>query len=187
MTVRRTLPCLLAALLGVGAALLAACGSGSDAGIPSADASTLKSQVNDVRQAVEDERCRDVAGQLRQVDEAIDDLPPSTDDQLVNNLRDGADKLLGVARQECNAEPTQTTTTKTQTTETTATTEEPIPPATTPPETPTAPTPTATVQPPPITPPPPPPEPAPEPEPEPVPPPPPSGGTPGGGAQPEIP
>jgi outer membrane biosynthesis protein TonB len=186
MTVRRTLPYLLAAMLGVGAALLAACGSGTDAGIPSANASDLKSQISDVRQAVEDRRCADVAGQLRQVDERIDDLPPSTDDQLVNNLRDGADKLLGVARQECDAESTQTTTTETQTTNTTETTQEPIQTPTTPADTTTTSTATVQTPPPPPPPPPPAPEPQPEPEPEPVPPPPPSG-TPGGGVEPEIP
>ena len=93
MNVRRTVPFLLAALRGVGAALRAACGSGTSAGIPSADAGDLKRQIKDVRQAVEDGRCSDVPGQLRQVDEGIDNLPPSVDDQLVNNLREGADKL----------------------------------------------------------------------------------------------
>ncbi|HWI07815.1 MAG TPA: hypothetical protein VNT54_09900, partial [Solirubrobacteraceae bacterium] len=82
---RQMLPHVLAALLGVGAALLAACGSGTTAGIPKADAADLKSQIVDVRQAVDDGRCSDVPGQLRQVDEGIDDLPPSVDEQLVSN------------------------------------------------------------------------------------------------------
>src|SRR5688572_14543287 len=112
MSVRRTFPHLLAALLGVGAALLAACGSGTQGGIPAANAGDLKSQIEDVRQAVEDGRCSDVPGQLRQVDEGIDDLPPSTDEQLVTNLRDGADTLRRLAAGECEA-PTETTETET--------------------------------------------------------------------------
>ncbi|CAA9516366.1 MAG: hypothetical protein AVDCRST_MAG67-3016 [uncultured Solirubrobacteraceae bacterium] len=195
MTVRRTLPYLLAALLGAGSALLAACGSGTEAGIPAADAEDLKSQITDVREAVEDGRCSDVPGQLRQVDDGIDDLPPSVDEQLVNNLREGSNKLLGLARDECDAEPTQTTTTETATTPAETTT---APPPTTPAQTTTAP-PTATVAPPPAPPPPPAPVPVPEPE---VPPPPPAdppgngngngnggngNGTPGGGTRPVIP
>lgn len=181
MSVKRTLPYLIAALLGVGAALLAACGSGSDASIPAANAGTLKSNITDVREAVEGGRCSDVPGQLRQVDEGIDDLPPSTDDNLVNNLRDGASKLLDLARAECNATPTKTTTTETapatttqtaptQTTETTPTqTTQTTPAETTPPPTTTQPAP---------------PPPDPVPTPEPVPPPP---GTPGGGTEPVVP
>lgn len=182
MTVRRMLPFLLAALLGGGSALLAACGSGSDAGVPAADATTLMSQITDVREAVDDGRCSDVQGQLRQVDDGIDDLPPSVDDQLVNSLRDGADRLLGLARDECGATTTETTTTETTTMETTATV--PVETTTQPTETTTTTaTPTATTPPPTTTQPAPPP---PAPVPEPVPPPPPVG-TPGGGVEPEIP
>lgn len=183
MTVRRVLPYVLAALLGVGCALLAACGGSTEAGIPATDAEDLKSQITDVRQAVESGRCSDVPGQLRQVDDAIDDLPASVDDQLVNNLRDGADRLLGIARDECDA-PTETTTTETVTTDTTETPPEPVETTTAPAETTTSETPTTTTpapQPPPA------PEPAPQPEPTPPPAPPPPAGTPGGGTPPEVP
>ena len=179
MSVRRRLPHVLAALLGVGAALLAACGAGTTGGIPEANAGDLKSQIVDVRQAVDDGRCADVPGQLRQVDEGIDDLPPSTDEQLVTNLRDGADTLRRLAAEECtSSEPTETQTIETQTqtveeeeptqTETQTQTveeEEPTQTETTPPPT--------TDQPPP------------PPEPQPVPPPP--VGTPGGGTEPDVP
>lgn len=181
MSVRRILPHLIAALLGVGAALLAACGAGSEAGIPAATASDLKSQITDVREAVESGRCSDVPGQLRQVDEGIDDLPPSTDDNLVNNLRDGANKLLDLAREECDTTPTETTTTETKPTETTTTETTPTETTTQPTET-TATTPTQTTPPPTTT------QPAPEPVPTPEPaPPPPPPGTPGGGTEPVIP
>ncbi|MDP8968885.1 MAG: hypothetical protein M3N04_09820, partial [Actinomycetota bacterium] len=163
---RRIVPFLLAALLGVGAALLAACGAGTSAGIPSANASDLKSQIEDVAQAVDDGRCDDVPGQLRQVDEGIDDLPPSVDDQLVDNLRAGADKLRAIARDECDEKATETTTTETETTPTTTTDETPTETQTTPAETTTSQTPTT---PPPAPQPPPPPEPEPVPEPQPEP------------------
>lgn len=180
MTVRRNVPYLLAALLGVGAALLAACGSNTEAGIPAAKADDLKSQIVDVRQAVEDGRCPDVPGQLRQVDDRIDDLPPSTDDGLVNNLRKGADRLREVAREECDTKTTETT--PTQTTAPEPAEPEPTETAAPPTQTATAPPPTEASPPPPPQPPPP-PEPAPEPAPQPGPPP----GTPGGGVQPEVP
>ena len=178
MSVRRILPYLLAALLGVGAALLAACGEGASGGIPSANAGDLKSQITDVEQAVQDNRCSDVPGQLRQVDEGIDDLPPSVDEQLVANLRDGADRLRRLAAEECNAAPQEPTQTETTEVEPTPTQTETTAPTTTPAET----TPTATAPPPPTTTPAPPPEPAPAPEP-----PPPPAGTPGGGVEPELP
>ena len=183
MSVRRILPHLLAALLGAGAALLAACGSGTTGGIPEANAGDLKSQIVAVRQAVDDGRCSDVPGQLRQVDEGIDDLPTSTDEQLVTNLRDGADTLRRIAADEC--QPTETTETQTTETQTPTVEEEPTPTAT---QTQTTedeePTQTETTTPPP------PEQPPPPPEPPPAPPPPAQGpppGTPGGGTEPEIP
>jgi cell division protein FtsN len=184
VSVRRGLPYVLALLLGMSTALLAACGGGgTKGGIPSASAGELKSQITDVGQAVADGRCSDVQGQLKQVDQGIDQLPGTTDAQLVGALRDGADRLRRVAVDECDPDAgtttTETTTTETTTTETvpeeaptetaptqttqepeTTTPTEPPPPTTTP--TPPAPTP------PPVTPPPPP-------------------VSPGGGVTPEIP
>ena len=119
MTVRRGLPYLLAIVLGVGAALLAACGGGTKSGIPSAYAGELKSQIEDVRQATDDGRCSQVPDQLKQVDDSIDALPQSTDEQLVSALRDGADKLRQAAVDACDSTPTETTTTETTPTETT--------------------------------------------------------------------
>jgi hypothetical protein len=175
----------LALLLGVAAALLAACGGTSD-GIPSANAGDLKSQIEDVQQAVDSGRCSDVDGQLKQVDEQIDDLPPSTDTQLVRTLREGADKLRSLAIDECDATPAQTTTETTPTETETDTT--PTETDTTPADTNTTPADTTTIPPTPTTtapvPPPVPEPPAPQPPPPASPPPP---GTPGGGVQPEIP
>jgi TolA-binding protein len=126
VSVRRSLlPYVLALLLGMSTALLAACGAGgTKGGIPSASAGELKSQITDVGQAVDGGRCKEVQGQLRQVDQAIDELPKTTDDQLVSALRDGADRLRRVAVDECDPDSgTQTTTTETtpQQTDTTPT------------------------------------------------------------------
>jgi TolA-binding protein len=149
MTIRRTLPHLVALLLGVGAALLAACGQTTRGGIPAADASDLKRQLEDVRGRVADGRCDELAGQLRQVNTRIDELPRSVDARLVQALRDGADRLQRRAVEDCNANnvPTETqtapTVTETLPTETTTTQTD-----TTPTETTTAPTETTTTPPP---------------------------------------
>jgi hypothetical protein len=153
MTMRRTLPHLLALLLGSGAALLAACGESTRGGIPSAEASDLKSQIEDVRQAVEGDRCNDVPGQLRQVDNAIDELPRSVDNRIVSTLTDGADRLRRNAVEDCNRrrEETRTETTEEPEQQTETQAPPPPPPAQTqaPPQTQTQPPPTATVAPPP--------------------------------------
>ena len=188
MSVRRALPYLLALLLGMSTALLAACGGGgTKGGIPSASAGELKSQITDVGQAVDGDRCSEVEGQLEQVDEGIEQLPATTDDRLVSALRDGADRLRRVAIEKCEEEDTETTTTATTPTETTPEEPDPEPTETLPTETTQTPTTTTPAPPPPTTTPTPP---APEPEPEPpvnptppVPPP----VTPGGGVTPEIP
>ncbi len=183
---RRALPYGLALLLGISAALLAACGGGgTTSGIPSASAGELTSQITDVGQAVDDGRCSDVPGQLKQVDEAIEELPQTTDDQLVDALRDGSTRLRREAIDECDPNAgTDTTTTETTTTQTlpeedptqTSPTETTETPTTT---TPTTPPPPPSGGTPPATPPPPPPVTPPvTPTPPPI--------SPGGGVTPEI-
>ena len=192
MSVRRALPYVLALSLGMSTALLAACGGGgTKGGIPSASAGELKSQITDVGQAVDDGRCDDVPGQLRQVDEAIDQLPGTTDTQLVSALRDGAERLRSRAVEECeeaDTETTETTPEQTETTETLPEEEEP-PTETLPTETTQTPTTTTPAPPPPptggtppVTPQPPPPPPVTPTPPQPQPP-----VSPGGGVTPEIP
>jgi hypothetical protein len=183
MTMRRHLPHLLALALGVGAALLVACGGTTKGGIPAASAGELKSQIEDVQQAVDGGRCDELDGQLRQVDEGIEALPATVDQRLRQSLADAGDRLRRAANSECadattetqpteptHTEPPETTTTETTPTETTET----VPPETTtvapPPQPPaeTTPAPPPPAEPPPA-----------EPPPEPVPP-----ATPGGGATP---
>jgi TolA-binding protein len=175
---RSTLPYLLALLLGVGAALLAACGQGTRGGIPAADASSLNRELESVRSRVDDGRCDQLSSQLRQVSTRIDRLPRSVDAQLVQALRDGADRLQRRAVEDCNANsvPTDTTTETTPTeTETTTVPDTTTLPDTTPTDTTTAPGQTDTTPPPTDTLPPVPTEPPPPPV------------TPGGGVSPEIP
>jgi hypothetical protein len=137
MTVRRALPYVVSLLLGVCAALLAACAADTKGTMPMASASDLKSQLEDVRERVDAGRCGELNGQLRQIDDRIDALPVSVDEQLKQALRDGATRLRDRAPRECNDNhvPTQT---QTQTTA-------PVVTDTTPPETTTATTPTTTV------------------------------------------
>ena len=184
MTVRRALPYVLAAVLGVSAALLAACGSSTSGGVPQGDASVLKGQLEDVRQRVADGQCEGLSGQLRDVDTAIDGLPRSVDARLVSALRRGSDRLQRTAIADCNLNntptqtETQTTTTPTETATTpTETTTVPPETTTTPPATTTTP-PATTTTPPPTT------TPVPT-TPAPVPPPPVV--SPGGGTPPQIP
>jgi hypothetical protein len=164
MTMRRTLPHLIALLLGVGTALLAACGQTTRGGIPAADASVLKRRLEDVRGRVADGRCDQLGGRLRAVNTRIDQLPRSVDARLVQALRDGADRLQRRAVEDCNANSTPTdtatapTVTETAPTETitTQTDTTPTETTTTPTETTTTPPPTGTVEPVPTEPPPPP-------------------------------
>jgi outer membrane biosynthesis protein TonB len=185
MTMHRPLPHLVALALGVGAAVLVACGTSTKGGIPAASAGELKSQIEDVRQAVDAGRCDELDGQLRQVDESVQSLPATVDQRLRSSLRDAADRLRREAVDECDAgEPTTPTTTEPVQTQT-----EP-PPTTTPTttQTTTVPEQTTTTAPPPPPPPPPvttqpPPEEPPPAEPVPTEPPAPPA-TPGGGATP---
>jgi hypothetical protein len=183
---RHLLPYLLALTLGVGAALLVACGSSTSGGVPAGDASVLKGQLEDVRQRVDAGQCDGLSGQLRQVDSAIDGLPRSVDARLVTALRDGSTRLQRTAVTDCNANrvqtQTQTTPPETTTTPPATTTTPPdtttVPPDTTtvPPDTTTTPAATTTLEIPP----------APPPTTTPVPPPPPAA-NPNGGTPPQIP
>jgi hypothetical protein len=182
VTMRRLLPHLLALTLGVGAALLVACGSSTSGGVPAGDASVLKGQLEDVRQRVGDGQCDGLSDQLRQVDNAIDGLPRSVNARLVRALSNGSTRLRRTAVNDCNANraktqtettPTETTTTPPETTTTPPeTTTTPTDTTTVPPATTTTPPPTATIEIPPV-------------DTTPVPPPPPVGQ--GGGTPPVVP
>jgi hypothetical protein len=140
--VRRTVLLVLVFGLGVLAAVATSCGQGGvHGGIPSSRAADLKRQIGDVQEFVDRGDCGELTGQLRQVDQEIDNLPASVSDRLVANLREGADRLRQTAVQACN-ERTQTSTQTTETTPTVIT--ETVPTETTTVPTTTTTTPTTT-------------------------------------------
>ena len=115
----------------VGAALAASLTACADVrgGLPEDDAAVLQREVQDVQEAVTGERCDAIEGQVRQVNERLDNLPTSVSDRLEQSLRDGVVRLRDTAVEACNAlanpevqEPVAPTTT-----EETPTTEEPAP------------------------------------------------------------
>jgi hypothetical protein len=147
---RVALPYLLAAVLGAGCGVLAACGgSGGDrsALIPQRSANRLKSALSDVRSAVDDGNCQAATRAIVRARGILVNLPQAVDDRLVARLRQGIDNLQQVAPQECQQQdttPAQSTTTETTTTTPTDTT----PTDTTPTDTtPTDTTPTSTTPP----------------------------------------
>src|SRR5215218_1489591 len=140
----RVLPFVLAALLGVAAAGLVACGSsGSDRQelIPERSADRLKSALSDVRSAVADGNCDQARRAVSRARGVLVNLPSAVNDDLVTRLRQGLDNLEQVAPRECEQQDTQTETQETTTTtapETTpeeTTTTDTTPSETTPPDT----------------------------------------------------
>jgi hypothetical protein len=134
----------LSFVLGLAAAVASSCaGDGVKGGLASTSADDLKSQIGDVQEFVERGDCDEIDGQLRQVRDAIDNLPQSTDQRLVENLRQGANQLQTAAIEACNER------TDTQQTQTQETVTETIPTVTTTaPTTATTPPPTTTTTPP---------------------------------------
>jgi hypothetical protein len=115
----RVLPFVLAALLGVAAAGLVACGgSASDRRdlIPERSADRLKSALSDVRSAVDDGNCEAAARAVTRARGVLVNLPSAVDDRLVARLRRGLDNLEEVAPRECEQQDTQTQTQETTTT-----------------------------------------------------------------------
>jgi hypothetical protein len=109
----------LAFVLGVSAAFAASCTSGGvKGGLPQTSANDLKAQIADVQEFVDRGDCDGIDGQLRQVQEAIDNLPASTDEALVTNLRQGAERLQSTAITACNSRTETQTQSQTQPQET---------------------------------------------------------------------
>jgi hypothetical protein len=115
---RRAVPLVLAFVLGLAAAFAASCTSGVKGGLPQSSANDLKSQIADVQEFVDRGECNGIDGQLRQVRDAIDNLPASTDSKLVANLRQGVDQLQNTAISACNSRTETQTQTQTQPQET---------------------------------------------------------------------
>jgi len=148
---RVALPYLLAAVLGVGCGVLAACGGSNgdrSALIPQRSADRLKSALSDVQSAVDDGNCQAAARAIVRARGILVNLPQAVDDRLVARLRQGIDNLQQIAPQQCQQQdttstPSTTTQTTTQTTPTDTTPTDTTPTDTTPTDT----TPTSTTPP----------------------------------------
>ncbi len=142
----RPLALLLAALLGVGAAGLVACGDRSEL-IPQPSAQRLAAALDEVQAAVASGDCEQTARALERARSALVNVPPSVDAELRARLGRGVANLERIAPRACattTAPPTTPTDTDTTPTEPTPT--EPVPTEPTPTEpVPTEPTPTEPV------------------------------------------
>jgi hypothetical protein len=142
MTMRSTARLLMAALLGLAAALLVSCGGSGKGLIPQADAGPLRSDFEAVAQAAESGNgsCTSTERALGKTERDFLALPAAVDAGLRARLRGGIANLRQRALAMC-AEPTPTATTvttpTTSPTETTTTPSTPTTPAT--PTTPLAP------------------------------------------------
>ena len=75
----------------VGAALLGACGDCDEGRHPERQRERAQEPITTSSEAVDGGRCDDVAGQRARSTTAIEVLPPTVDDELVSDQRDGAD------------------------------------------------------------------------------------------------
>jgi hypothetical protein len=123
---RRLLPAFTALLLGAGTAVLVACGS--DGRIPSGDASSLESALNQVAADFRAGHCTAAAQAVAKAQNDLLDLPNSVDSKLRDRLQAGISNLRKRVPATCDQAQTQTqetqpdtTTTDTTTTETTTT------------------------------------------------------------------
>jgi cell division protein FtsN len=124
------LPYLLAFVLGVGAAALTACGSTNKAMIPATNANRLKSDLDEVLNAIDDSDCTRSGRAIAQIRADLDSLPSGTSQRLEHRMREAVAKLSDQASTECQ-KTTPTETQATATTESTATTVETLPTTTT--------------------------------------------------------
>jgi hypothetical protein len=138
---------LLAAALGVAAALLVSCSGSSSALIPAANAGPLRADFEAVASAAEkgNGKCSETESALSKTEIDLGALPASVSAELRSTLRQGVDNLkvraLGLCAQPL-PQPTNTTTTTTSTTTTPPPTKSSTTPSTptTTPTTPTTPT-----------------------------------------------
>jgi hypothetical protein len=123
----------LAALLGISAALMVACGSSGGGLIPAANAGPLQSDFEAVAQAAQNGNgnCLATESALGKTEQDFLALPASIDAGLRKRLRDGIANLRKVALAMCAQPSPGSTTTTTQPTTTTPTTTTPTTPTTT--------------------------------------------------------
>jgi hypothetical protein len=126
---RRVIPILLAAALGLCSSLLVACGDRSRL-IPASNADRLNSDLDAVSSAYGDGRCGHAFTAVLRAQRDTQSLPPEVDSALRARLTQGLDNLATVVRS-CRQTKTTTTTSSSTTPTTTTTTSTPTTPTTT--------------------------------------------------------
>jgi hypothetical protein len=111
----------LASALGVGAALLVACGSNSSALIPAASAGPLQSDFEAVASSVAAGDCPDTRTEVQKTQADLAALPGTINPQLLQTLTTGVQTLAARAGTECKQNAGAATTTTGQDTTTTQT------------------------------------------------------------------
>jgi hypothetical protein len=115
---------LVVLVLGAATAVLVACGG--DGRLPSSDASSLTSALDEVSADFRAGRCGDAERALARARSVLGTLPSTVDPALRSRLGQGIDNLAQRVPASCRAattqsQPTETTTTDTTTTDTTTT------------------------------------------------------------------
>jgi hypothetical protein len=118
----RVLPMLAALVLGAATAVLVACGG--DGRIPSGDASSLKSALNQISTDYRAGRCEAAERAVARAQNEVLDLPDSVDAKLRNRLQAGISNLGKRVPATCDEQQTQTQETAPPTTSTDTTTSE---------------------------------------------------------------
>jgi hypothetical protein len=111
----------LASVLGVGAALLVACGSGTSALIPAGSAGPLQSDFDAVQSSVAAGDCPDTKTEVQKTQDDLAALPGTVNPQLLQTLTTGVQTLAARATTECRQNATTPTTTTGPTTDSTPT------------------------------------------------------------------
>ncbi len=121
----RALAFAIAALLGAGVAVLAACGSTGAGLIPAAQGGPLQSDIEAVERAAEsgDGNCSATESALQKAEQDYGKLPASIDSGLRDKIHLGLENLNKVAREACAQPISHTSTTAPPKTTSTATTQ----------------------------------------------------------------
>jgi hypothetical protein len=105
----------LAGMLGVGAALLVACGSSSSSLIPAANAGPLQSDFDAIQSSVQSGDCTETKSEVQKTQADLAALPGTINPQLLETLTTGVQTLAARAATECKQPATTNTTTTGQT------------------------------------------------------------------------
>ena len=142
---RAPFPHLVALLCGFLAAAAIGCGADDSNLIPGDDASSLNSQLAEIKSQIDEGRCDDLADKVKAFHDDATSLDASVDKRLRTRLRQGANSLQAHAVPEAKTQTqttdttTETTPAETVTTDTTTTTAPPETTTTPPPDTTTTP------------------------------------------------